>query len=638
MTGIAVKTEANNDAHMAKDGSLFFSTEAGRMCETLREPVKVLKSLSEQSTNKQYKFKRLYRNLYNPEFYFLAYKNISQSQGSMTPGVDGNSLDGMSEKRINELIESLKNYSYQPNPARRVYIEKKNSTKKRPLGIPSTEDKLVQEVVRMILESIYEPTFSKSSHGFRPKRSCHTALQQIQRQFTGVAWFVEGDIHACFDSFDHHVMIDLLRKRIEDENFIALMWKMMRAGYMEQWVYHCTYSGTPQGSGVSPILANIYLSQMDDFAEALKSSFDKGNCETNHAYGRAASKLFYTRQRNRKNWQNWGKEERRNALKLQKSAVAKLHEVPSMTACNQNYKRLFYCRYADDFLIGVIGSQEDALAIKEQFKEFLGKALHLEMSDEKTKITHGTDKARFLGYDITTSKNSALMYDKKHQLRKTHTGVIKLYAPRDKWQRKLMEYGALSIRYGEDGKEIWDSKHRGNMVHMTDVEIVSTVNAEIRGMYNYYSIANNATVIKNFAFILEYSMHKTFGLKYRKSVYKIQRKFRKNGIFCVPYNAKTGLKYCEFYHDGFKHKKDTCRFNPDLLPPYVKYDHPNYLRTRIKNGICELCGCTTKDIRMHHVKKLKDLKPDSEWDRVMLAKRRKTLAVCPDCFAKIVEN
>lgn len=245
----------------------------------------------------------------------------------------------------------------------------------------------------------------------------------------------------------------------------------------------------------------------------------------------------------------------------------------------------------------------------------------------------GTHAARII-VDYALRKQ----YDKKHQLRKTHTGVIKLYAPRDKWQRKLMEYGALSIRYGEDGKEIWDSKHRGNMVHMTDVEIVSTVNAEIRGMYNYYSIANNATVIKNFAFILEYSMYKTFGLKYRKSVYKIQRKFRKNGIFCVPYNAKTGLKYCEFYHDGFKHKKDTCRFNPDLLPPYVKYDHPNYLRTRIKNGICELCGCTTKDIRMHHVKKLKDLKPDSEWDRVMLAKRRKTLAVCPDCFAKIVEN
>ena len=179
------------------------------MCETLREPVKVLKSLSEKTTNKEYKFKRLYRNLYNPEFYFLAYKNISQSQGSMTPGVDGKSLDGMSEKRINALIESLKDFSYHPNPARRVYIEKKNSTKKRPLGIPSTEDKLVQEVVKMILESIYEPNFSDYSHGFRPNRSCHSALQQIQNQFTGITWFVEGDIHACFDSFDHHVLVRL---------------------------------------------------------------------------------------------------------------------------------------------------------------------------------------------------------------------------------------------------------------------------------------------------------------------------------------------------------------------------------------------------------------------------------------------
>ena len=218
------------------------------MCETLREPVKVLKSLSEKTTNKEYKFKRLYRNLYNPEFYFLAYKNISQSQGSITPGVDGKSLDGMSEKRINALIESLKDFSYQPNPARRVYIEKKNSTKKRPLGIPSTEDKLVQEVVKMILESIYEPNFSDYSHGFRPNRSCHSALQQIQNQFTGITWFVEGDIHACFDSFDHHVLVNILRERIEDENFLALIWKMLKAGYMEQDGELAVLSGSNQYS------------------------------------------------------------------------------------------------------------------------------------------------------------------------------------------------------------------------------------------------------------------------------------------------------------------------------------------------------------------------------------------------------
>lgn len=308
------------------------------MCETLREPVKVLKSLSEQAINKQYKFKRLYRNLYNPEFYFLAYKNISQSQGSMTSGVDGKSLDGMSEKRISALIESIRSFSYQPNPARRVYIEKKNSTKKRPLGIPSTEDKLVQEVVKMILESIYEPNFSDCSHGFRPKRSCHSALQQIQNQFTGITWFVEGDIHACFDSFDHHVLVNILRERIEDENFLALIWKMLKAGYMEQWAYNCTFSGTPQGSGVSPILANIYLSKLDDFAENLKKSFNKGKSKENLEYQRAASKLYYIRRKNRANWENWNEQQRKEALRLQKDAINYMHSLPSKRANNKEWE------------------------------------------------------------------------------------------------------------------------------------------------------------------------------------------------------------------------------------------------------------------------------------------------------------
>ena len=603
----------------------------------MRNPKNVLESLTSKAASKDYHYQRLYRNLYNPAFFLLAYERIQAKPGNMTAGSDGNTIDGMSMKRIDSLIQKLKDFSYQPNPARRVYIEKKNSTKKRPLGIPSTEDKLVQEVAKMILESIYEPNFSECSHGFRPKRSCHSALQQIQNQFTGITWFVEGDIHACFDSFDHHVLVDILRERIKDENFLALIWKMLKAGYMEQWVYNCTFSGTPQGSGVSPILANIYLSKLDDFAENLKKSFDKGKSKDNLEYQRAASRLFYIRRRNRANWENWNEQQRKEALRLQKDAINYMHSLPSKRANNEEYKRLVYCRYADDFLIGVIGSFEDASEIKEKFRVFLEETLHLEMSEEKTKITHSQDKVRFLGYDITTAKNSALMYDSKHQLRKTHTGRIKLYAPKDKWQGKLMEYGALRIRYDENGKEIWDSHHRGNMVHMTDVEIVSQVNAEIRGMYNYYSIAENATVIKNFAFILEYSMYKTFGLKYRKSVYKIQKKYRENGIFMVPYNTKKGLKYCEFYHDGFKKKRYACSFEPDLLPQYVKYDNPNYLRTRIKLGVCELCGENTDDICMHHVKSLKSIKADNEWNTIMLAKRRKTLAVCPNCYAKITK-
>ena len=211
----------------------------------MRNPTDVLNSLNKQSKDLSYRFQRLYRNLYNPEFYLLAYRNIYANEGSMTPGVDGETLDGMSSPRIECIISALKDRSYRPKPARRTYIAKKNSSKKRPLGIPSGDDKLVQEVVRMILESIYEPTFSDYSHGFRPKRSCHTALEQIQRTFAGANWFVEGDIQACFDSFDHHVLIDILRRRIDDEAFITLMWKFLKAGYMEQWQYNRTYCGTP---------------------------------------------------------------------------------------------------------------------------------------------------------------------------------------------------------------------------------------------------------------------------------------------------------------------------------------------------------------------------------------------------------
>ena len=212
----------------------------------MRNPTEVLKNLMEKSKNETYRFQRLYRNLYNPEFYWLAYKNIYANDGSMTAGADGTTIDGMGNERIERIILSLKDRSYQPKPARREYIAKKNSSKKRPLGIQSGDDKLVQEVVKMILESIYEPVFSNKSHGFRPNRSCQTALKQIQNTFTGANWFVEGDIHACFDSFDHHVVIDLLRKRIDDEAFIQLIWKFLKAGYMEQWTFNRTYSGVPQ--------------------------------------------------------------------------------------------------------------------------------------------------------------------------------------------------------------------------------------------------------------------------------------------------------------------------------------------------------------------------------------------------------
>ena len=219
------------------------------------------------------------------------YQNIYAKEGNLTAGTDGLTIDGMSTKRIDTLIASLKEFSYKPHPARRTYIDKQgNPQKKRPLGIPSFNDKLLQEVIRMILESIYEDTFSTHSHGFRPHRSCHTALLEVKKRFTGVKWFVEGDIKGCFDNVDHHVLVDILRRRIKDEHFISLIWKFLKAGYMENWVYHNTYSGTPQGSIISPILANIYLNELDAFMDEYAKRFNTGKCrrhskayQANHA-------------------------------------------------------------------------------------------------------------------------------------------------------------------------------------------------------------------------------------------------------------------------------------------------------------------------------------------------------------------
>ena len=309
----------------------------------MRNPTDVLNNLNKQSKNPSYKFQRLYRNLYNPEFYLLAYRNIYANEGSMTPGVDGETLDGMSSPRIERIINALKDHSYRPNPARRTYIAKKNSSKKRPLGIPSGDDKLVQEVVRMILESIYESAFSDQSHGFRPKRSCHTALEQLQRTFAGANWFVEGDIQACFDSFDHQVLINILRRRIDDEAFISLMWKFLKAGYMEQWQYHRTYCGTPQGSGISPILANIYLHELDMHMEEYKTAFVKGNRlsrKVNPEYARRNREVQAYKRRNAKIWNTLTeaeKKERAGELRRLRKGNEKSHR------SNSGTKRIKIC-------------------------------------------------------------------------------------------------------------------------------------------------------------------------------------------------------------------------------------------------------------------------------------------------------
>lgn len=579
-----------------------------------------------------------YRNLYNPEFFLLAYERTQAKPGNMTAGNDGNTIDGMSMKRIDSLIQKLKDFSYQPKPARRTYIPKANG-KMRPLGIPAFDDKLVQEVVRMILESIYEPTFQNSSHGFRSKRSCHTALQYIKRNYTGVKWFVEGDIKGCFDNVDHHVLVRILRRRIKDEYFISLIWKFLKAGYMEDWVYHNTYSGTPQGSLISPILANIYLNELDVFMAKYAESFNCGK-------GRKINPAYKMPLDVRRGKQEWLK---RNSAKIseekRQKVMAEIRElnnylstVPYSDPMDTGYKRVVYVRYADDFLIGVIGSKEDAKQVKTDVGEFIKEQLRLEMSPEKTLITHGNDFARFLGYLVTVSREQNRTRTKNGFTRRTYVGKVKLYVPKEKWLNRLLSYGALKISYDKahGNKEVWEPVRRPGLIRLDDIEILNQYNAEVRGMYNYYRLANNATVLNAFVYVMKYSMYKTFAGKYRTSMRKIIRKYCRNKDFTVSYQTKSGTKSVVFYNQGVRRNdKVIATENPDIIGRTNENRRYTRLTDRLQGHVCEFCGAETEDIEIHHIRKLKDLSGKAEWERHMIARKRKTMALCHSCHVKL---
>lgn len=592
----------------------------------MRSPERVLNSLNEHSKDSSYKFERLYRILFNEELFYVAYQKIASNGGSTTKGSDGRSIDEMSLARIETLIASLKDESYQPHPSRRVHIPKKNG-KTRPLGIPAFEDKLVQEVVRMILEAIYEGHFETTSHGFRPKRSCHTALLHIQKTFSGAKWFIEGDIKGFFDNIDHDVLVGILRERISDDRFIRLIRKFLKAGYVEDWTFHNTYSGTPQGGIVSPILANIYLDKLDKYVKEYIRHFDMG---TKRRPGKESNDLANERKRTVRKLKKVKDGTEKAALVARLKAIEQERAAfPSGDEMDGSYRRLKYIRYADDFILGVIGSKEDALRIKEDIKSFLSESLALELSEEKTLITHTGKSAKFLGYEITVTRNNHQRRDVQGRLRRTYGKRVRLNVSMATLRDKLLEYGAMEIKL-RNGKEIWKPKCRSGLIFNDDLEILDRYNRETVGFCNYYLIANNCVVLHNFRYIMEYSMYKTFAGKYRSTVRKINKKYRLSKLFTVKYEQKGVIKSRTFYKTSFKRRTTAFNGSCDIEPYSIADVSRTNLTDRLKAEKCELCGATGKLI-MHHVRNLKDLKGKESWERLMSARKRKTIALCPSC-------
>lgn len=561
----------------------------------------------------------VYRQLFNPELYLRAYGRLQRNGGAMTPGTTPETVDGMGLAKIEKIIEAIRFERYRWTPVRRVNIPKKNG-KTRPLGVPTWSDKLLQEVIRSLLEAYYEPQFSDRSHGFRPGRGCHTALQTVQRTWTGTKWFIEGDIKGCFDNIDHQVLLSLLRERIHDNRFVRLIENLLRAGYLEEWRYNPTLSGTPQGGVLSPLLSNIYLDRLDQFVEGtLLPRHNRGaKRKLDPAYKRLDARCRYHLTTGRK---AQAKAERKQ-----------LKAMPAMVPDDPDYRRLRYVRYADDFLLGFAGPRAEAEAIKVQLQAFLYDSLQLELSPEKTLITHATTgAARFLGYDIACHPSG----DRNDRKGRRITGGISLRIPAEVVESRC-------ARYMKAGKPV----HRSELLADSDYAIIMQFQAEYRGYVQYYACAQNVAWLGKLHWIMETALLKTLACKHKTSVATLSKKYR--STTATPHGPRSCLK-AVVEREGKRPLVVTFGGIPlvrhkafavlEDRPLHLSYTPRSELLQRLLKEECEICG-SRHEVQVHHVRKLKDLKVPGRkekplWMQTMMALKRKTLVVCHECHAAI---
>jgi group II intron reverse transcriptase/maturase len=559
----------------------------------------------------------LYRQLFNPQLYLLAYGRIYSNKGAMTPGPTQETADDMSMEKIGTIIDALRHERYRFSPVRRTYIPKK-SGKLRPLGLPSWSDKLVGEVVRLLLEAYYEPQFSNRSHGFRSGRGCHTALREIADGWTGTTWFIEGDVSDCFGSLDHSVMVSILSEKIHDGRFLGLIGKMLSAGYLEDWRWNATLSGCPQGGVASPILSNVYLHKLDQFVETvLIPQYTKGKVRRiNPAYNRLQGRIAYARRR--------GNRDKTRRLRQE------LRRLPVGDPRDPGFRRLGYSRYADDHLLGFIGPKAEAEKIKEQLAAFLHDELKLELSAEKTLVTHAhSHAARYLGYEIIVQHGDSKITGGRRAV----NGKVALRVPLDVIRAKRAPY----LRHGKP----W---HRSAMQNLDDFDIVKTYGAEYRGIVQYYLLANDVWRLNRLCWDAQTSMLKTLAAKHQSTVAKMAAKHRAK--IETPYGPRRcfearverpGKQPLVARFGGIPLVRDKRAVLIDRPPSHqVTYQRKELVR-RLLARRCELCG-DPGEVVVHQVRSLASLEKhigQPDWAALMLRKRRKTLVVCHPCHDTI---
>jgi group II intron reverse transcriptase/maturase len=570
----------------------------------------------------------LYRLLYRPELYEVAYERIKSKPGNMTAGSDGETLDGFSFQTITGLIEGMRDESFQFKPARRTYIPKA-SGKLRPLGIPSPRDKVVQEVLRMILEAIYDSPhgayFLDCSHGFRPNRSCHTALREFRKKWAGVSWIIEGDIKSCFDEIDHHVLVELLRKKIADGRFLNLIWKALRAGYLWMKERRDSFVGTPQGSIISPILANVYLHELDCFVERLRQKYERGK-------ERRLNPEYLTVKHQREYWLKASNDPRHPRVR---ELTRQMRSLPSRDPEDPNYVRVRYLRYADDWIIGVAGPKTLAEQIRDEVKQFLKEQLKLDLSLEKTRITHArSEEANFLGVRLRVGHDQTSEPKIVHQrlpgtrtFRRRSTGWSPiLKAPTLKLVERLHQKGFCDA----DG---WPTSQK-RWLQLDADQIIRLYNSILRGLLNYYRFVDNFGSLSRIQYVMRYSLAKTLARKFQLSMRQVLQKHGRNLRFqWERSDKKTIVVQFEENTDWCVNKDAFAAFPPDL----DLLGWQTSLRTKSKLGYpCLICGAS-ENVEMHHVRHIRKMgaKKPKGFLRVMRALNRKQIPVCEPCHQKI---
>lgn len=585
------------------------------------ERLRIIASLNDKDKN--FINHDLYRLLYDKELYVTAYENIKGNKGALTPGAEPNTLQGFSLEKIENLILQMRTQTWQPKAARQILIPKPGKITLRPLGIQGPEDKIVQEIVRMILEAIYENSFDRNSFGFRPNIGCHNALKYINQEFDGLYLAIEGDIQSFFPTVCHEILIKILSRRIKDQRFLDIIFKMLRAEIWKQndGKFEKPDVGTPQGSIVSPMLSNIYLNELDIWIR----KWINQNCENEHHLIKSDSvkkfnsilKRLEKEQRNNSSDKNLGNE-------IRKIKFERLKSGPYYDD-SQKKERLVYVRYADDFIIGMNGSQEKAERLKLNLTEFLKNELELTLSQEKTKITDIRETpAIFLGHEVYINKSEKIKIIRPQGRtpyhRRTTGGFVKIEIPIQRVIDKLHLKGFCT--------KLGYPISNGRLTVYDDADIVLHYNMVLNGYLNFYSGTTKSNPKYRLLYIMKYSCAKTLAHKHKSTISKIFSKHGKHLTIKINIPSsnpsKTPIVKKVSLIPSAIMKRPKFQLGETFEDPYNIY-----LKKYTKSNLfskCLICG-SPDNIEMHHVKSIKNIQPKT-FDQIHGYVKRKQIPLC----------